>query len=289
MSYCCGVRTSMDRRRALLGALSLAAATSMAGLQGCEREPAPDRITPTIDPPSRLYPASTAELFRPGTRHTTDTGDVGVAEVVPAGVLRLPTGRLVAADPGWLPSWRQDHIAPFTATVPPGTYPLTLALLRFPQDLRVAAARVTIIDEPVTAWDMALRAGQDPATLRAGHFFDVGVDDATMVLFDAVALAAMGRLASADPTAFDIQRADRPVERAEVIPGSNAIAFSTGWGDGGYPVWIGRINSGAVSCFIVDMLMLAPPAATGATPWTPPTRATHTPDPSGTTATGLPR
>ena len=45
------------------------------------------------------------------------------------------------------------------------------------------------------------------------------------------------------------------------------IAFGTGWGDGGYPVWIGRTTTGAVGCFMVDMAMLErrspSPTATG--------------------------
>jgi hypothetical protein len=144
-----------------------------------------------------------------------------------------------------------------------------LALLRFPHDLRVAAARLTITGGPVSTWDMAVRGGEDPSTLRPGHFFGVGVDVATIALFDAAALDAMGRLETADPTAFDVSHADKPVERAEVVPGANAIAFNTGWGDGGYPVWIGRTRDGAVGCFIVDMLMLAAPGDPSATPWTP--------------------
>jgi Protein of unknown function (DUF4241) len=62
------------------------------------------------------------------------------------------------------------------------------------------------------------------------------------------------------------------VTRADVVPGVNAIAFNTGWGDGSYPVWIGRTRDGGVGCFILDMLMLAPSTASAtATPWSPPT------------------
>jgi hypothetical protein len=54
--------------------------------------------------------------------------------------------------------------------------------------------------EQVSTWDMAVRAGEDPAELRPERFFDVGVDVATIVLFDAVALDAMRRLENADPS-----------------------------------------------------------------------------------------
>jgi hypothetical protein len=37
----------------------------------------------------------------------------------------------------------------------------------------------------------------------------------------------------------------------------NCIAFLSGWGDGSYPVWIGRDAEGEVVCFVADMLLLA--------------------------------
>ncbi len=264
----------MDRRHALIAALSVVALGG-GSIAGCDRRRPPVAGKPSADRPSLLYPSllypsAAADLFQPGTRHRLETGKTAIAEVLPAGSLRLPTGRLVAVDPSWSSGgWRPPGIGPFTVTVPPGTYPLELALLRW-EDLRVAAARLTIADKPVTAWEMAVRDGQNPATLRPGYFFGVGVDVATIAVFDAVVLDAVGRIQDADPTAFDVLHADRPVTRADVLPGVNAIAFNTGWGDGSYPVWIGRTHDGGVGCFILDMLMLAPPTAPTATPWSPP-------------------
>jgi len=277
---------SMDRRRALIAALSLTA-LGAAGISGCAGGQTPVRVTPSADPRSRLYPSDAADLFQPGTRHRLETGDVAVAEVLPAGVLRLPTGRLVAVDPSWLSPRPPPGIGPFTVTVAPGVYPLTLALLRW-QDLRVGAARLTIRDEPVSRWEMAVRAGEDLSTLPPWYSPGFGVDVATIALSHVVALDAASRLESSDPTAFDVWHDDRPVERTELVPGANAIAFNTGWGDGSYPVWIGRTRDGAVGCFIVDMLMLAAPAAASATPWTPPSAETQSPLPTGS-ATDSPR
>jgi hypothetical protein len=82
-----------------------------------------------------------------------------VAEVLRAGTLKLPTGRLLAVSPSWLPPLDANHVGPFTVTVAPGAYPVDLALLRW-SNLRVAAARLTITDQPVTRWEMGLRAGR---------------------------------------------------------------------------------------------------------------------------------
>jgi hypothetical protein len=276
-AYRKGGSVAVDRRGVLAAGLAALAITG-AGSAGCGRRRGV-AVTPSPDPPNRLYPAAAADLFQPGTRHRLETGDIAVSDPMQAGVLRLPTGRVVAVDPSWLSGGPLNEVSPFTVAVPPGAYPLTLALLRW-TDLRVAAAKLTILHQPVTTWELALRPGQNPATLAPGYFFDVGVDAATIALFDAVVLDAVIRLETAEPTAFEVWHADRPVERT-VAPGVNAIAFNTGWGDGGYPVWIGRTPDGRVGCFVVDMLMLAPPPGT-ATPWSPRDRLAHTPHPSST-------
>jgi len=259
----------VERRQALIATLSMVALGAVAG---CQRQgTSAARSSP--GPLEPLFPSAAGQLFRPGSQHRLDTGVTATAEVVPAGSLQLPTGRLVAVDPSWLHPGPAPLVGPFTMAAPSGTYPLELAVLRWKDDHRVAAARLTITDRPVTAWEMAVRPGQDQGTLQQGYFFGVGVDAATIVVFDAAALAEMGRLAHADADAFTVRAPDRPMQRADVAPGANAIAFATGWGDGSYPVWIGRTEDGAIGCFLVDMLMLATPTPS-ATPWLPPRRAT---------------
>lgn len=250
----------------VVGALSVACLGGLS-VAGCEEEP--EFATPSDGgsaPP--LYPSAAEALFEPGTRHRLETGEAAVSEVVPAGVLKLPTGRLVAVDPGWTPSAQRLGLGPFTETVAPGEYPLTLALLRW-DDFRVAAARLTIADQPVTSWELAVLPGQDPATLRPGEFFGVGVDAATMAMFDAAAFEAVARIEDSNPDALHPWHHDRPVVLEDVVPGANVITFLTGWGDGSYPVWIGRARDGALVCFLVDMRMVALPATTTETPWSP--------------------
>jgi hypothetical protein len=116
----------------------------------------------------------------------------------------------------------QQSRHPFTATVPPGEYPVVLSRFCWLSGSgpTVAAVKVWVGDGPVDSWEMALRAGQDPRTLPDGGFFGFGVD----------------------------------AELTDDASGANLIAFSSGWGDGSYPVWIGRTAAGAIACFVADLL-----------------------------------
>jgi hypothetical protein len=271
---------ALSRRRMLQLTLCAAAGggatASTAALCAHADRVRPRGVSPRPDPPALTSPSAVAELFRPGTRHVLDIGEPAVAATQPAGVLHMPTGRLFAVDPSWLYLGPPPGVAPFTVSVPPGDYPLTLALVVWSQT-RVAAAKLTVRDEPVASWEMALRPGQDPATLPEHYFFGVGVDIAAIALFDAVALSAMVRRVEKEPTAFDFPKGGHFVELVDPVPGANVLAFETGWGDGSYPVWIGRTPGGKVACYLVDMLMLAPD-----TPAPDPHSPVH--DPSGSHA-----
>src|SRR5690242_7488348 len=67
-------------------------------------------------------PEQTARLFQDGSRHLLETGDWATASTKSGGVLHMPTGRLVAADPSWLPSRQRLGISPYTVAVPRGAY-----------------------------------------------------------------------------------------------------------------------------------------------------------------------
>jgi hypothetical protein len=167
-------------------------------------------------------------------------------------LLRLPSGRLVAADPGWLGT----RLEPFTVAVEPGAYPVTLAVVRFedePAQQRVAAGRLTIYEGPVATWELALRPGKDPRLLGDDEFYGFGVDTGTACFHDAAVAATM---AGIDADALERLRSQQPVEVLDPGSGANLIAFESGWGDGSYPTWIGRTAAGQVACFVADMLVL---------------------------------
>ena len=169
----------------------------------------------------------------------------------------MPTGRLIAADPSWLPSADRLKLVPYTVTVPAGSYPVTLAVVSRPDLSLVAAVQLIVQPLPIRSWEMALRPGQDLTVLAPGEAYKVGVDAGTMALLDEATLTTMASLVDSNPTSFELTARDEPIEMPGTGSGGNLIAFGTGWGDGGYPVWIGRTATDSVGCFMVDMAMLS--------------------------------
>jgi hypothetical protein len=233
----------MQRRLLLLaGLVSLAACDS--------RGPVPAPVVDAVPDSSILVP-----LFVPGTVFELTVGgrvEVGVRD---AGVLNLPTGQIIAADPSWLPSWQRLGIAPYTATVPPGRYPVSLSVMTTQGVDLVAAAKLAISNSPVTSWELAIPEGKDPSQLKPGEYYGVGVDVANAGFLDATVLPYMAGREETSPEDLNVLMTSLSAERVDPVSGVNYIVFNTGYGDGHYPVWIGRQADGTVTCFVMDMLI----------------------------------
>jgi hypothetical protein len=181
-----------------------------------------------------------------------------------AGTLRLPSGRVVAADPVFL----NEDSKPFTVTVPPGDYPVSIGSAscereygkagdrRTAVDEEVTAVRVLIRDEPAVTWEMALLPGQDPRMLPAGHFFGFGVDGGTGAFLDAVGRRALSARYAAEGTSLDDSTVTSAGWTEDPDSGTNMVEYRAGLGDGVYPVWIGRDAGGQVVSLVADMLLL---------------------------------
>ena len=108
---------------------------------------------------------------------------------------------------------------------------------------------------------MALRAGWDTRVLPDGGFFGFGVDGGTGCFYDASGTATFGSnewLRELDLAGeVDYTAAFFPAPVTDPGSGANLIAFHSGWGDGSYPVWIGRSADGEIACFVADMLLLS--------------------------------
>jgi len=220
----------------------------------------------------QLRPPDPDLVFQPGVRYRWSSGTEAEVEVLDGGMLQLPTGQLVMVDPFLGP--RLGFAVPLTVTVPPGRYGVSLSVARWdrPRDpnavapaRRVAAARLTIRDEPVAKWELGLQPGQDPAMLQPGEFFGFVVDSGSGAFLDASAVPALQHLGAPthdrDPELFKIvpELQSKHVVNLVVNPASglNVIVFRCGMGDGKYPTWVGRAATGEPTCFLVDLEVLS--------------------------------
>jgi len=207
-----------------------------------------------------LMPPVFDQWFAPGAGANPDRKRVTVQ--LDRGWLSLPTGHVVAIEPGYVPD--ADQYA-FIQTVPPGRYPVILLIAEYREssepnaeltDERVAAARLVIRGGPVTAWEMALRNGQSIGDLSGSGYYGYQVDRGMGCFTDAQALK--GLLADGDMKWLeDLRRdvPDRPTVPTTVMDPNDEpvlVAFTTGHGDGAYPTWVGRTASGDIACFVTD-------------------------------------
>jgi hypothetical protein len=221
----------------------------------CEPPRSEVAISPLVpvpwQPPAPSGPGRPAPMFDDGARFQMAGHDREVTvEVRRVGQLRLPTGKLVAADVHGLAA-----AAPFTARVAPGHYPVSVSRLRCPDPPApptVAAVRVEVLAAPVSTWELALRPYRNPCSLGSWHFFGFEVTSGTACVADAAACGAM----SGEPERERL--ATVPVGQVVELtdPGSttNLLAFPAG--PGAYPTWVGRTRDGDVACFVADLLRL---------------------------------
>lgn len=171
------------------------------------------------------------------------------ADVVEAEPLRLPSGRLVAAEPPGLFGPGQVGDWAFIETVPPGEYPVQV-LYRHGE---VIAARMIVRPEPVHEWRPA-RCVAHPEWERCYFPVDGGTGSfGSAEVFEAL---------SGDPEACEDLVADLSFDVEDPYmsylheDGHNLIAFRLG-GDGRFATWVGYTMAGTPVCFLTDYGNLA--------------------------------
>jgi hypothetical protein len=167
---------------------------------------------------------------------------VDTAHTLDAGYLALPTGRIVVSDP-FLDPWSE----PFSARVPPGSYPVLLSVIRG----NTALVMVSFRNDPPVSWQPA-----DPPAF--------GVDSATGCLMDQKVCRFLRKKAEVDKyerycrgfrdalDETDGLWADCCIDPAS---GANVVLFRTWGGDGHFRSYFGYAAGGAVACLVTDMYL----------------------------------
>ncbi len=220
--------------------------------------PPPPFTPPKPEPEARA--GHFQQLFQPGER----IGDA-VIEVRTVAQLYVPSGRIIACDP-LVPMDTQ----PFTTVVPVGTHPVEIAIARFPnEDERIAAARVRFSNEAPAQWLMALREGQNPATLKEDESFGYGVDAGMGCFMDAESWVIYDQRLEEDSQNPNASYYDDVIAKEVAVnykhtrdwtdhhpragDPHNVVMFSSGFGDGIYSSYFG-MRDGRPICLLTEFL-----------------------------------
>ncbi len=169
-----------------------------------------------------------------------------VFTVVPAGMLHLPTGRLVTGD-----AIATLDFEPLSRTAPTGVYPVEASLVTVaPDKSLVAGVRIVFSDAPIVSWELAEggTGGAPGYTGPLGLFIDAQMLPALQAYID----EADGTEWWYDPP----KKQGNSWEVACFSPDSDrpetCALFQTGDGDGVFASYWGLDASGAPALLITD-------------------------------------
>ncbi len=205
-------------------------------------------------------------LFRGGVRYTWASGSQCETEIVEAGYLDLPTGKVVIADPDWAisPLEETDAVAAIAA---PGRYPISLLVASWekapepglPPMKKVCASKLRISDDPVVEWRPAFPSASTDDGDEVGAF-GISVDSGTASFFDFSAREWLAGFLSDDDRwraiADDLRRS-LYVSFQDQRTSANVVIYECGMGDGVYGVWLGLNLASQVSQVLVDLELLS--------------------------------
>lgn len=180
------------------------------------------------------------------------------------GELVLPTGAIVACDPGIL-----DDYAPLARRVAPGRYPVILSIAQIDRDQRVAYAMIRFAEGEVSRWELAAPEPTDPRA-RPADAGGYGVDTAMGCFMDEVVV----KRAREEYDRYDRKEESLWKDFTEQLghtyvdtwswanatfdpeTGANLVAFSSGYGDGFYSSYFGLDSAGNPVCLVTDFKVI---------------------------------
>ncbi len=234
----------------------------MAALPGCREEhtEAPEFPAEACGPARN--PKLMALALNDGFRLDGFLGGL-VIRVEDAGELSLPSGEVVACDPGYLEY--PDFWPPFSKAVSPGRYPVRVSVIHLDTGaVRVALAALILDPAPPVRFELATRPGEDVATLEPGESFGHGIDSGTSCFLDLQAAREVHercqrweRHRQGTQPELSVSH-DRHWSNTVLDPesGLNMVLFPSGIGDGRYSSYWGFDAADRLVCLATDFELL---------------------------------
>ncbi len=182
------------------------------------------------------------------------------------GKLHLSTGRIVVSDP-----FTFFDEKPFVINIDKGSYDVILSIARIIENYdetkfrheRVAFAMLKFNENRPVRWEPALRENDDVSKSSEGTFFGYGVDSGTGCFMDIETQAILNDLLFDEEYKFFDFLVNKMLNNQssggnwlnydfEGLPENNLIAFSSGWGDGGYASYFGFDQDNQPACLVTD-------------------------------------
>ena len=140
---------------------------------------------------------------------------------------------------------------------PKGEFPVQLSIAKLGNEEITGFARILFSDEPVSRWEFALQKGQSPIPVGGEKMHGYGVDGGVAIMIDDAALKALdpGTVAETHGAVFKEmdQHYHHKWKYAMYNFGDHNLAgFSTGFGDGRYPTYIGYDAKGTPCRLVTD-------------------------------------
>lgn len=184
-------------------------------------------------------------------------GELLTFTVSRAGILSVPSGRIIVCDP-----FVRTSDQPFVQSVLPGSYPVDISLVRRGDSSveQIAYTRILLTKREPTVWVPALTSrptGREPIDQPPGYRSSSG----TGALMD---------VTTRDYLKFDsIEEVDKVLEQLaknfkptrnwldySIDENLNAIIFSSGYGKGYYPSFFAIDDKGDVAALVTSFLII---------------------------------
>lgn len=195
------------------------------------------------------------DVFTDG--RTVRAFDAGPALVLVGhlGHIKVTSGRLGACDP----IVASREALALGRSVPPGEYPIDVAVLELATgERRVGLARVLLAEREPVWWENAAPEGAHPFDLQPGEAFGYGVGGGIGCFADIVALRAFDRCGedASHVLASALEETYEPTwSWADIAcgnAGENVIVFSSGTGEGFCFSYWGFADDGTLACLVTD-------------------------------------
>jgi len=177
------------------------------------------------------------------------------------GNLVVTAGQIIACDPYFC-----AETEPFDAKpIPAGQYPVVVSVAHVHKnDQRVALAAIIFHTDLPVRWQIAAPTDVDITPRRYGYTYCV--DSGTGCFMDADAVSHFAPICEdydirTDPIVAEMDKHYRYTWGWANIcvnedTGTNIVAFSSGWGDGGYPSYFGYDENETILCLITEFGVL---------------------------------